>query len=119
MLRRVALSGLLLVPFAARADAWWGTDKALHLSVSAGLSGAGYAASALFFDRWIDRALVGFGAAWTIGVAKEIADGFGAGDPSLKDLAWDAIGCLVGTIVSTAIDRWIVTPLLQPVPGSS
>ena len=40
------------VPTAADAqaddDPWWGPDKALHLGVSAGLAGGGYALGAIF-----------------------------------------------------------------------
>lgn len=118
-MRPLVLSLVLAVPFTARADTWWGVDKALHFSVSVGLSAGGYAASSPFFEARSERALLGIAAAWTIGVAKEVVDAFGAGDPSLEDLAWDFGGCLVGAVLAVMIDRWIVTPLLGAAQPSS
>lgn len=92
---------------AADPDPWFGRDKALHFSVSAGLSIAGYASSALLFDGYGMRAASGASVALSAGVAKEIYDATGAGSASWKDLAWDAAGTLVGVGLALAVDLLI------------
>lgn len=106
----VVAGALLLPPAAARAqtppdpDPWWGTDKALHLGLSAGITGAGYGIAVPITDdvpgRAAFAAAVGLGA----GLAKEVADALGLGTPSWKDLLWDAIGTSVAVTVSITID---------------
>ena len=99
--------GVLLSPGSARAadeDPWLGRDKVLHFSVSAGLGAGGYAGSALLWDGYGARALSGAAFSLSIGIAKELYDATGAGDPSWKDLAWDGIGTAVGVGVALLID---------------
>lgn len=121
MIRLATFAGLLaplLVPATARAqsnDPWWGRDKALHFGVSAGLSAGGYAASALLFERPGERALAGAAFALSAGVAKELFDLAGGGDPSWRDLAWDGIGTAVGVGIALSLDVW----LLQPERGAA
>jgi uncharacterized protein YfiM (DUF2279 family) len=87
---------LLLAPL-VHADAWTGTDKQLHFAVSAALGVAAYSQT---HDR--HRA---FAWAFTPGLLKEIADSQQDGNAfSSKDLAWDALGALVG--VQTG--HWVI-----------
>lgn len=104
---------LALLSSPARADDWWGTDKALHLGVSVGLGAAGYSVGALLSDSRLDRVAAGVLGALTAGVVKELADGLGLGQPSLKDLTWDLIGSTTGALVGWLVDRFVVTPLLE------
>jgi putative lipoprotein len=92
----------------ASADSFWGPDKALHFGVSAGLAGGGYAASSLVWQRPWQRALAGATLSLSAGVAKELWDLSGHGDPSFKDLAWDGIGTGVGVALATAVDVWLI-----------
>lgn len=89
---------------ARAADDFFGPDKALHFGVSAGISAGGYALSALVLERPWQRALAGAGLALSAGVAKELWDLSGHGDPSWKDLAWDGIGTGVGVGVALGVD---------------
>jgi hypothetical protein len=40
------------------------------------------------------------------GVAKELWDLSGRGDPSWKDLAWDGVGTAAGLVTAWCFDRW-------------
>lgn len=111
MSRYVIVLALLSTP--AAADDWWGSDKALHFGVSVGLGAAGYSVGALLSESRIDRTAAGVLGALTAGVLKELVDGLGAGQPSLKDLTWDLIGSTAGAVVGWVIDRFVVTPLLE------
>jgi putative lipoprotein len=92
----------------AAADSFWGADKALHFGVSAGLAAGGYAASSPIWERPWQRALAGATLSLSAGVAKELWDATGRGDPSWKDLVWDGIGTGVGVGFATAIDVWLI-----------
>jgi len=120
----VGLLGLLCVPslgFCVRAahaaepdrDPWFGRDKALHFSFSAGLATSAYAVSAIATDdrRW--RVFNGTTFALLCGVAKETSDALGAGDPSWRDLTWDVVGTATGVLVSYGADR-LITWLRSP-----
>lgn len=104
---------LALLSMPARADDWWGSDKALHLGVSVGLGAAAYSIGALLSERQVDRVAAGVLGALTAGVLKELADGLGLGQPSLKDLTWDLIGAATGALVGWLVDRFVITPLLE------
>ncbi|MER2563000.1 MAG: hypothetical protein ABTQ32_19900 [Myxococcaceae bacterium] len=110
-MRLIALA--LLVSTAAWADDWWGTDKALHLSVSVGLGAAGYSVGAVITENEFGRVAAGALGAVAIGVLKECADGLGLGQPSMKDLTWDLIGSITGALLGWVVDRIVVTPLLE------
>ncbi len=97
-------------------DPWLAPDKALHFSISAGLSGLGYGATALFTEDRRVRIAVGAGFALTLGIAKELADLAGLGHPSWKDLTWDVAGSAVGVLVSWLLDHFVFTPLFPPAP---
>lgn len=103
----------LLAPLSARGevseipsrDDWFGRDKALHYSVSAGLAGAGYASGALLFEAPEGRWLTGAGVALGAGVAKELYDAGRGSFFSTKDLTWDVLGTATGLGLSWAVDR--------------
>ncbi|HEX8441718.1 hypothetical protein [Archangium sp.] len=116
----------LLAPLSARGeepelpsrDDWWGQDKALHFSVSAGLAGAGYAGGALLFDAPGARWLTGTGVALGAGIGKELYDAGRGSFFSFKDLTWDVVGTATGLGLSWAVDR-LFFHREAPVPPSS
>ena len=91
-------------------DPWFGPDKALHFGASAGLAVAGYAASALVLEQEPHRLIAGGAFAFGLGIAKELWDLSGHGDPSWKDLTWDAIGTATGLGIAWAIDHFLLAP---------
>jgi uncharacterized protein YfiM (DUF2279 family) len=94
-------------PAWAQDDPWFGRDKAKHLGVSAALALGGYAAAAPFTERPPLRLASGATLALGLGIGKEIADRFGGGDPSLRDLTWDLAGTVTGLCTAWLIDRWL------------
>lgn len=100
-------------PQAPEDDRWFGPDKALHFGASAGIAAAGYGLSAMVFEDRSARLATGAGLALTLGVAKELNDLAGHGDPSWKDLTWDLIGTATGLAAAYLVDRFIVTPAVQ------
>jgi putative lipoprotein len=103
---------LLLGPAAgARADPdpWFGRDKALHFSFSAGIAGGGYGVAAQVTQdsndarRW--RLLTGAGLAIAAGGGKEILDRYDGGDASWRDFTWDLVGTATGLGIAWLIDR--------------
>lgn len=113
--RRIVLPSLiafaaLLSPAAAQAqDDWLGRDKALHFTFSAAIAGGGYALSVPLTDDRAWRVTIGAGLGLSAGVAKELYDAAGYGDPSYRDLVWDAVGVATGVGLAYLIDR-----LVQP-----
>ena len=109
----VVLLALLLSPPALAQpppDPWFAPDKALHFTATTLISGTGYGLSALATDkRWL-RAVIGFGSAVAIGAAKETRDALGYGDPSWKDMTWNAIGAATGMLIAWGIDRLVSGP---------
>lgn len=103
----VLVLALLCTAGSARADDFWGRDKALHFGVSAGLAAGGYGAAALFSEHRGVRLAVGGGLALGAGAAKELADLAGAGEPSWKDMAWNAIGTVTGLLIAWSLDLLI------------
>ncbi|HUS67772.1 MAG TPA: hypothetical protein VMZ28_24725 [Kofleriaceae bacterium] len=100
-----ALAFLLLLSRRARAeDEWVARDKGLHAAASAIIAAGGYGASAPWIEERPARAAVGAGLALAAGVAKELWDAAGHGDPSVKDLAADALGTAVGVGLAILID---------------
>ena len=97
-------------------DGWLGLDKGKHFGASAVLATGGYAASMWVVREPWQRAAVGGGFALTLGIAKEIYDATGQGDPSLRDLTWDAIGCVFGAGVSLLIDYALRSPRREEPP---
>jgi uncharacterized protein YfiM (DUF2279 family) len=97
-------------------DPTFGRDKLLHFGVSASLAGVGYAASVPWLERRWQRLLVGGSLALAAGIAKELRDSTGRGNPSWKDLAWDGAGTSVGLGIALSIDV-LATPR-RPRPRS-
>ena len=67
----------------------------------------GYGASALKTPDPLTRAAAGATLGLGAGIAKELLDLAGAGDPSWRDLTWDVVGTATGVLVATAIDYLI------------
>lgn len=88
-------------------DSFVGSDKALHFSVSVGLSGAAYTAAALLHQPAEVKLSAAIGLSLFAGVAKELADARGFGTPSPYDLAWDVLGTVTGTAIAWLLDWWI------------
>jgi len=111
----------LLVSTSARAepDPWFGSDKALHFGLSAGIAAGAYATSAVFLQTPRERLIYGASVAVLAGVGKELWDASGSGTPSFKDLTWDALGAIVGLAVTWAIDRLFFVGQLEPVQHES
>jgi putative lipoprotein len=111
------LAPALLAARPARADErdpWFGRDKALHFGASALLASGGYGATALVTDDRRVRLAVGGGFAFSLGIAKELWDLSGHGDPSWRDLTWDAVGTASGLAVAAALDyglHWTIEKL--------
>jgi putative lipoprotein len=80
-------------------DPWFSADKAQHFFMSAFVQSASF--SALRATR-LSRANSLIGAtvvASAVGIGKEIYDAKRAGDPSLKDLTWDAAGIAATSVL--------------------
>lgn len=109
----VALAGSLLLSAPARAapawadDGWWGRDKALHLTLSAGLTGGAYALSGLWWTEPAPRLMASGALGLAAGVGKELLDLLAHGRPSFRDLVWDGVGIALGLTVSWLLDRWL------------
>jgi putative lipoprotein len=87
--------------------------------VSAGISAGGYALSALVLEKPWQRALAGAGLALSAGVAKELWDLSGHGDPSWKDLAWDGIGTGVGVGLALGVDLLLFRQRERAMPSQA
>lgn len=96
----------MLVAPAAHADddPWWGRDKALHFGISTGLAGGIYGTAALLGASRPGSAAVAASVTFGIGIGKEVADAFGLGRPSWRDLTWDAAGTLLGVGIGLGLD---------------
>lgn len=95
-------------------DPWFGRDKGLHFAVSAGLAVGGYGFGALAVDDVAARVAIGASIALGAGVAKEILDAAGFGDPSFRDLAWDLAGTAVGIGFAVTFDLALRQPAPRP-----
>ena len=110
---RVVVSALTVAfalrsaPAAARDD-WFGRDKALHFGATFALAGAGYAGGAAVSTEPVVRLGCGAMVAMGAGIAKEMYDRVSGGDPSLRDLTWDAIGTATGLLSAWLIDRYLI-----------
>lgn len=107
-------------PVSAQADSndpWWGRDKALHLTVSAGLASGGYALGSLVLDRPWQRATAGAAFSLTLGIAKEIRDSMGYGQASYKDFVFDVAGTALGITLAYLVD-WATSASEPPAPAS-
>ncbi len=95
-------------------DPWLGPDKALHFAASAGIAAGGYALGAQLWDQPAPRLISGGALALTAGIAKELYDLSGGGDPSWRDFTWDVIGTATGLLVSWLIDRLLFDAPAKP-----
>ncbi len=96
------MRGILLVlslgagPRTRADDGWFSADKAKHFLASAFVQSLAYG-SLRGLGANHDAALIGATVTTAaVGVGKEILDSRTGGDPSLRDLAWDAAGA--GTV---------------------
>ncbi len=93
----------------ARADDWWGADKAKHLGVGLGLGAASYGGLRLLDTSNGEARPVRLGLACFMaslpGLAKELYD---AGQPgnsfSGKDLLWSTLGAVVGAGIALGLE---------------
>jgi len=108
-----SLASAPLAPTARAAepvDPWFGHDKALHFAATATIATGGYGGAALLTDDRTARVVAGASLAMAAGIGKELWDLAGHGDPSWKDLTWDAIGTTTGLLTARGID-WLVDRL--------
>ena len=86
-------------------DPWWGEDKAKHFAVC-GLAGAAAAVCVQQGDGSDGQTfLVGMGVAMGLGAGKETYDARIKGTYfSGKDLVWDLLGGLAGSLVVIGLD---------------
>ncbi len=100
----------------APSDRWFAYDKALHFGFSAGLAAGGYTVGACISEKQKTRLAIGAGVALLAGIAKELWDLSGHGDPSWKDFFWDIMGTGTGLAISWTIDtqgkNWLVGPVI-------
>jgi putative lipoprotein len=108
LLTVAALLALPASPAAAR-DEWFGRDKALHFGATFVLGGAGYATGAALSGEPVVRFGVGAAVGMGAGIAKEMYDRTSGGDPSLRDLTWDAVGTATGLLTAWLIDRFVLS----------
>lgn len=86
-------------------DPWFGRDKALHFVASAAIQGATHA---VLRARGLDYGPASRSAAavtLSIGVGKEWWDKRRGGDPSVRDIAWDAAGVTAAAVGVRQVDR--------------
>ncbi len=115
------IAALSLAPRVSRAqteDPWLGPDKALHFSVSAAIAGGGYGVTAALDQDRPLRFAIGGALGVGAGVAKELLDLAGSGDPSWKDLTWDLLGVATGLALAFAVDRLIEALTGEPAPAA-
>lgn len=106
-LAALVLAGALVVPRPARADAGLRRDDRLHLGVSAAIAAGGYALSAPLVEPPWARASIGASLALLAGIAKELRDLAGYGDPQWRDLGFDVLGTATGVLFAWAVDRLV------------
>jgi putative lipoprotein len=92
-------------------DPWFGRDKLQHFGVSAALAVGGYGASAMVFRDERARLATGAGLALTLGAARELDNLGGTGQPSWRDMAWNAIGIAVGLSAAWLVDSYVMPRL--------
>lgn len=83
----------------ARADGWTGQDKANHFAVSAAMSK---------LTAETHGGAKGVALALLPGAAKEVSDLSGSGTPSIKDMAANLAGALVGAVLPR---QYMIAPI--------
>jgi uncharacterized protein YfiM (DUF2279 family) len=108
--RSISLSLLLLTLRCdvARADDWWGRDKAYHLAVSFAMAASWYGALSLVGDDPPPvRLAMASSLAVVPGLLKEVYDSGRPGNAfSAKDMTWDVLGVALGCLAGLAVDLW-------------
>jgi uncharacterized protein YfiM (DUF2279 family) len=92
-------------------DDFFGADKVAHFTFSAYFAISAYSLACMFDAPAPARLGFGLGVPLALGLAKEGYDFVRGGDASLRDLAWDAIGTIVGLSLA-----WLVGEVLFPSP---
>ncbi|AUR92149.1 hypothetical protein NVP1170O_036 [Vibrio phage 1.170.O._10N.261.52.C3] len=87
MIKQIIATGILVWSFNASAV---GQDKYLHFGVSTAIGGV---VTYAYEGDW----RVGFGSCMVVGVAKETYDYLDYGKFDTQDLAFDAVGCALGS----------------------
>jgi putative lipoprotein len=105
----LAVALTLATPPALARDLWLGGDKALHFGVTFTLAGGGYLAAAPLRQAPVVRLGVVVTLVMAVGIGKEMRDRTSGGDPSLRDLTWDALGTAAGLAVGWLIDRYLLS----------
>lgn len=98
---------LLATANSARADDWFGPDKALHFGISVGISAGSYGVASLFVDSRVGRLAIGGAVGIGAGAGKELYDLWGHGDPSWRDFTWDLLGVATGLGLAWLIDELV------------
>jgi putative lipoprotein len=88
-------------------DPWFGQDKALHFAASSGLAAGGYGVGAVAGQPTWARFAIGGSVAMGAGIAKEVWDMQGHGDPSWRDVTWDVLGTAAGLGLAYLVDRLV------------
>lgn len=96
-------------------DPWFGQDKALHFSISAAISAGSYALAIPLWDEPLARVSFAASIGLSAGIAKELLDLAGYGDPSWRDFTWDVIGVALGTAVLWLFDLWLGNHAPDPI----
>lgn len=89
-------------------------DDRLHLGLSTLIAFGTYGVVALFDEREPLRVGVGAAVALAAGIAKELWDLSGRGDPSWRDLAFDVVGTGIGLLAG-----WLLGLLIRHARGPS
>lgn len=77
---------------AGAADPWIGTDKVKHFVLAGFAESVAFAAARTAGAARRPALAVGAAVGLAVSVGKELADRGGRGQPSVRDLAWDAAG---------------------------
>jgi uncharacterized protein YfiM (DUF2279 family) len=89
----------------APADRWFAADKVKHFFASAFTQSVAFGAFRLT-GQGRHGSLVGAASvAAAVGIGKEIYDLKTGGDASFKDLAWDGVGIVAGSVVMAQTGR--------------
>ncbi|MGK7313593.1 MAG: hypothetical protein ACN0LA_15370 [Candidatus Longimicrobiales bacterium M2_2A_002] len=87
---------------ASRGDRWIAEDKVRHFALSFAATSMAYGGARLGLDPGPGRRAAA-GLALLLGVGKELVDLRNGGRFSLKDLAWDAAGVALGSLLAQQI----------------
>ncbi len=86
-------------------DRWFARDKVLHFTASMAIQGAAHLVLKANGATYAAASRGAAVATLTAGVGKEVWDMRRGGDPSWRDLAWDAVGGAAGATVMRQADR--------------